>query len=91
MRSPRSTRPAPTKGASFFADAGDVDTGAALLTLDDGTLAQVSSTRYNGAGHDVRMEVLGSSAAPWQSGSTSPSPLRSMEDEVDFPARRPSS
>ena len=39
------------KGADFFAEAGDVDTGAALLTLDDGTLAQVSSTRYNGAGH----------------------------------------
>jgi myo-inositol 2-dehydrogenase/D-chiro-inositol 1-dehydrogenase len=51
------------KGEPFFAEAGDVDTGAALLTLDDGTLATVTSTRYNGAGHDVRMEVLGSKAA----------------------------
>jgi myo-inositol 2-dehydrogenase/D-chiro-inositol 1-dehydrogenase len=51
------------KGAPFFADAGDADTGAAVLTLDDGTLATVTSTRYNGAGHDVRMELLGSEAA----------------------------
>ena len=47
------------KGAAFFAEAGDADTGAALLTLDDGTLATVTATRYNGAGHDVRLEVLG--------------------------------
>ncbi|HEU5241191.1 MAG TPA: Gfo/Idh/MocA family oxidoreductase, partial [Ornithinibacter sp.] len=48
------------KGADFFAEAGDVDTAAALLTLDDGTLVSLSATRYNGAGHDVRMEVRGS-------------------------------
>ncbi|QWF78213.1 Gfo/Idh/MocA family protein [Amycolatopsis sp. CA-230715] len=47
------------RGAAFFAEAGDVDTGAAVLTLDDGTLALVSSTRYNAAGYDVRLEVLG--------------------------------
>ena len=48
------------KGAAFFSEAGDVDTAAAVLTLDDGTLVNLSATRYNGAGHDVRMEVLGS-------------------------------
>lgn len=48
------------KGADFFSAAGDVDTAAALLTLDDGTLVTVTSTRYNGGGHDVRMEVMGS-------------------------------
>ena len=37
-----------------------MDTAAAVLTLDDGTLVSLSATRYNGAGHDVRMEVLGS-------------------------------
>jgi len=47
------------KGASFFSDAGDVDTAAALLTLDDGTLVTLTATRYHGAGHDVRMEVAG--------------------------------
>ena len=48
------------KGADFFSEAGDVDTAAAVLTLDDDTLVSVTATRYNGAGHDVRMEVQGS-------------------------------
>ncbi|MGW4484206.1 Gfo/Idh/MocA family protein [Amycolatopsis sp. NPDC004368] len=48
------------RGAAFFADADDVDTAAVLLTLDDGTLATVSLTRYNGSGYDVRLEALGS-------------------------------
>ena len=48
------------KGAAFFSEAGDVDTAAAILTLDDGTLVSVTATRYNGGGHDVRMEVFGS-------------------------------
>ncbi|WP_405769025.1 Gfo/Idh/MocA family oxidoreductase [Actinacidiphila glaucinigra] len=47
-------------GADFFRAAGDVDTAAALLTLDDGTLATATSTRYNGAGYDIRMELAGS-------------------------------
>ncbi|MFG1947950.1 Gfo/Idh/MocA family oxidoreductase [Nonomuraea sp. NPDC048826] len=47
------------RGAAFFAEAGDVDTSAALLTLDDGTLATVQGSRYNGAGYDVRMELAG--------------------------------
>ncbi|GAA4146025.1 Gfo/Idh/MocA family protein [Actinomadura keratinilytica] len=51
------------RGADFFAEAGDVDTAAALLTLDDGTLAHVSATRYNAAGYDVRLEVFGSAGS----------------------------
>ncbi|MER5214376.1 Gfo/Idh/MocA family oxidoreductase [Streptomyces sp. NPDC002838] len=46
-------------GPATFREAGDVDTGAALLTLDDGTLATVTATRLNGAGYDVRMELAG--------------------------------
>ncbi|MET8013629.1 Gfo/Idh/MocA family oxidoreductase [Streptomyces sp. NPDC005271] len=46
-------------GAAFFREAGDVDTAAALLTLDDGTLVTATATRYNGAGYDVRMELSG--------------------------------
>ncbi|MFI0806960.1 Gfo/Idh/MocA family protein [Streptomyces echinatus] len=46
-------------GPAMFRDAGDVDTGAALLTLDDGTLATATATRLNGAGYDVRMELAG--------------------------------
>ena len=48
------------RGAEFFAAAGDVDTSAAVLTLDDDTLALVSNTRYNPRGYDVRLEVHGS-------------------------------
>jgi myo-inositol 2-dehydrogenase/D-chiro-inositol 1-dehydrogenase len=46
-------------GGAMFREAGDVDTGAALLTLDDGTLATATATRLNGAGYDVRMELAG--------------------------------
>ncbi|MDH6624711.1 myo-inositol 2-dehydrogenase/D-chiro-inositol 1-dehydrogenase [Streptomyces sp. LBL] len=46
-------------GGAMFRQAGDVDTGAALLTLDDGTLATTTATRLNGAGYDVRMELAG--------------------------------
>ncbi|MBO2453392.1 Gfo/Idh/MocA family oxidoreductase [Actinomadura barringtoniae] len=47
-------------GPGAFARSGDVDTGSAMLALDDGTIAVVSATRYNAAGYDVRLEVLGS-------------------------------
>ncbi|MCX4656145.1 Gfo/Idh/MocA family protein [Streptomyces microflavus] len=46
-------------GPAMFRAAGDVDTAAALLTLDDGTLATTTATRCNGAGYDVRMELAG--------------------------------
>ncbi|MEU3984287.1 Gfo/Idh/MocA family oxidoreductase [Streptomyces sp. NPDC026672] len=46
-------------GPVMFREAGDVDTGAALLSLDDGTLATTTATRLNGAGYDVRMELAG--------------------------------
>ncbi|WP_020666682.1 Gfo/Idh/MocA family protein [Amycolatopsis nigrescens] len=48
------------RGAEFFAEAGDVATAAAVLTLDDDTIALVSAARYNAAGYDVRLEVHGS-------------------------------
>ncbi|MFF9277384.1 Gfo/Idh/MocA family protein [Streptomyces griseosporeus] len=46
-------------GPAMFREAGDVDTAAVLLTLDDGTLATATATRLNGAGYDVRMELAG--------------------------------
>ncbi|MET7483809.1 Gfo/Idh/MocA family oxidoreductase [Streptomyces sp. NPDC005538] len=46
-------------GPAMFREAGDVDTAAAVLTLDDGTLATATATRLNGAGYDVRMELAG--------------------------------
>ncbi|NBM15267.1 Gfo/Idh/MocA family oxidoreductase [Streptomyces sp. GC420] len=46
-------------GPAMFREAGDVDTAAAVLTMDDGTLATATATRLNGAGYDVRMELAG--------------------------------
>ena len=72
------------KGAGFFSEAGDVDTGAALLTLDDGTIVVVSSTRYNGGGHDVRMEVFGEKGTI-AVGLDHSLAMGSAEEGVDFP------
>jgi myo-inositol 2-dehydrogenase/D-chiro-inositol 1-dehydrogenase len=46
-------------GPAMFRDAGEVDTAAVVLTLEDGTLATVTGTRLNGAGYDQRMELAG--------------------------------
>ncbi|MEO8830611.1 Gfo/Idh/MocA family oxidoreductase [Lapillicoccus sp.] len=73
------------KGASFFFQAGDVDTAAAVLTMDDGTLVTLSATRYNGAGHDVRMEVLGSDGTIGV-GYDDSLAVTSAEPDVAFPA-----
>ncbi len=67
---------------------GDVDTAVALCTLDDGTLATVAATRYNGAGHDVRLEVQGSRASI-AVGLDDSSALRSAEPGVAFPSGHP--
>lgn len=73
------------RGAEFFRAAGDVDTMAAVLTLDDDSLAVVSSTRYNGAGYDVRLEVLGSRDSICV-GLDDRLPLRPAEPGVTFPS-----
>jgi myo-inositol 2-dehydrogenase / D-chiro-inositol 1-dehydrogenase len=73
------------RGADFFRAAGDVATMAATLTLDDDGIALVSSTRYNGAGYDVRLEVLGSRDSI-AVGLDDRLPLRSAESGVAFPS-----
>lgn len=72
-------------GAPFFGEAGDVDTAAAILTLDDGTLVTATATRYSGGGHDVRMEVMGEDGAI-AVGLDDSLALRSVEPGVTFPA-----
>ncbi|MFK4087768.1 Gfo/Idh/MocA family oxidoreductase [Kribbella sp. NPDC020789] len=76
------------RGEPFFGEYGDVDSAAALLTLDDGTFAVVSGTRYNGAGHDVRMELQGSLGSI-AVGLDDHTALRSAEPGVNFPAGPP--
>lgn len=72
------------KGADYFARSGDVDTGAAVLTLDDDTVVLLSTSRYNGAGHDVRLEVMGEKGT-LVAGLDHTLPVRSAEEDVDFP------
>jgi myo-inositol 2-dehydrogenase/D-chiro-inositol 1-dehydrogenase len=72
------------KGDPFFTAGGDVDTAAAVLTMDDETLVSVTATRYNGAGHDVRLEVHGS-AGTVGVGYDHSLALQSMEADVDYP------
>lgn len=72
------------KGAEFFTEAGDVDTGAAVLTLEDDTLVLMSTTRYNGGGHDVRLEVMGEQGTI-TAGLDHSLAMRSAEEDVDFP------
>lgn len=72
------------KGADYFTEAGDIDTGAAVLTLDDDTLVLMSTTRYNGGGHDVRMEVMGEQGTI-AAGLDHSLAMHSAEEAVDFP------
>jgi len=76
------------RGEAFFAESGDVDAAAAVLTLDDGTTAVVSGSRYNARGYDVRLEALGSKDSVCV-GMDDRLPLRSLEAGVDFPSARP--
>ncbi|MGJ6961126.1 Gfo/Idh/MocA family protein [Streptosporangium sp. G11] len=66
------------RGEAFFAEAGDVDNSAALLTMDDGTLVTLQGSRYNGAGYDVRMELAGT-LGTWAVGLDPRVPLTSTE------------
>ncbi|MEV4760160.1 Gfo/Idh/MocA family oxidoreductase [Micromonospora sp. NPDC049559] len=76
------------RGEEFFRAAGDVDTGAALLTLDDDTIGLVSGTRYNAAGYDVRLEILGAKDSI-AVGLDDRLPLRSAEPGVSWPGGTP--
>ena len=76
------------RGAAFFAEAADVDESAAVLTLDDGTLVTLQGSRYNGGGHDVRMELAGTSAT-WVVGLDAHAALVSAEAGIDFPDDTP--
>jgi myo-inositol 2-dehydrogenase / D-chiro-inositol 1-dehydrogenase len=73
------------RGEQFFRAADDVDTASATLTLDDGTMAVVSCGRYNDAGYDVRLEVLGSAGSVC-AGLDDRMALRSAEPGESFPA-----
>ncbi|WP_166356176.1 Gfo/Idh/MocA family protein [Phytoactinopolyspora limicola] len=76
------------RGAPEFAESGDVDQSAALLTLDDDTVVTLQGSRYNGAGYDVRMEVAGTEGT-YAVGLDDHTALVSTEPDVTFPAGEP--
>ncbi|MEV1296175.1 Gfo/Idh/MocA family oxidoreductase [Pseudonocardia sp. NPDC049635] len=75
-------------GDPVFAESGDVSTGQAILTLDDGSQAVVSNSRYNRRGYDVRMELHGD-ADSIGVGLDTGLPLRSVEPGAIVPDDRP--
>lgn len=66
------------RGFPVFAKHDDVDTGAVILTLADGTLGVLGQTRHDPRGYDVRMEVIGSKDAV-AIGLDQGTPIRSLE------------
>jgi myo-inositol 2-dehydrogenase/D-chiro-inositol 1-dehydrogenase len=71
------------RGFPVFARYDDVDTGAVILTMTDGTLGILGQTRHDPRGYDIRMEVVGSKDAV-AVGLAAATPLRSLE--ADAPA-----
>lgn len=76
------------RGESYFAAHGDIDEGVAVLRLSDGTLATAQTSRNNGAGYDVRMEIAGTKGTAVV-GLENKVPLASAEPGVTFPAGPP--
>lgn len=71
-------------GFEIFAAHGDVDTVAAILRLDDGTLAVLGQGRHDPRGYDIRMEIVGS-ADSVSIGSGPRLPVRSLEPGAPEP------
>ncbi len=72
------------QGDPRFAELGDVDTAAVVVTFESGTLGVISAARYNGRGHDCRLEVHGfhdTVVAGWDQGA----PVRNVDPANDFP------
>ncbi|MCF3182490.1 Gfo/Idh/MocA family oxidoreductase [Streptomyces polychromogenes] len=75
-------------GPAAFRESGDIDTAAAVLTLDDGTLVTCTGTRCNGAGYDVRMELAGERDQV-SCGLDDRTPIASTEPHGPPPASKP--
>jgi myo-inositol 2-dehydrogenase/D-chiro-inositol 1-dehydrogenase len=75
-------------GDPAIGEVGDVDTALAVVTFDDGTVGTVSASRYNGAGHDVRLELQGSNGSVLV-GMDEHMAMRPAEPGVAFPTGIP--
>ena len=75
-------------GLPDFADFSDVCETVLALRLTGGALATAHSSRFNGAGYDVRMEVHGTEGTDVV-GMDERLPVRSLEPGVAFPSGEP--
>ena len=73
------------RGFPVFAKYGDVDTGAAMLRMEDGTLAVLTCARHDPLGYDIRTELFGSRDSI-SVGLGPHTPMRSVEPGVPPPA-----
>jgi myo-inositol 2-dehydrogenase/D-chiro-inositol 1-dehydrogenase len=67
-----------------FADAGDVDTSAVVLTFASGALGVLTAARANGGGYDNRIEITAQKASV-TAGLDARTPLTSLEAGVPAP------
>ncbi|MDO5627389.1 MAG: Gfo/Idh/MocA family oxidoreductase [Mobilicoccus sp.] len=72
------------RGADYIRAAGDVDTGAGVFVMDNDVLVSFACSRHNAFGHDVRMEVHGSTG-DLAVGLDDTLALTSAEPGVSFP------
>ena len=72
------------RGFPVFAEHGDIDTGAVILHLADGTLGVLSQTRHDPRGYDIRMEIVGSLDSIAM-GTGPRTPLHSVEPDATAP------
>ncbi|MEA2537937.1 MAG: myo-inositol 2-dehydrogenase / D-chiro-inositol 1-dehydrogenase [Chloroflexota bacterium] len=76
------------RGFPIFERYDDVDTGAAIMRLADGTLGVLSQTRHDPLGYDIRMEIVGSRDSVTV-GLGQRTPLRSLEADAPVLAGPP--
>lgn len=77
-----------SRGSKAFAENNDYSDSVAILTLADGTVGSIHSSRYNGQGHEVRMDLMGTKGSA-NVGLDNKVPFRSMEEGVSFPPEEP--
>lgn len=76
------------RGSAAFAENNDYSDSVAVLTLADGTVGDFHSSRYNGQGHEVRLDLMGTKGSA-NIGLDNKVPLRSVEEDVIFPPQEP--
>lgn len=76
------------RGLREFSEFHDFSDAVALLTLDDGTLGTLHASRYNGQGHEVRLDLMGTHGSA-NVGLDNKVPFRSVEPGVEFPTQKP--